>query len=163
MSEPNPYQSPSTASASTTSNEELKQTSVLLVILLQFITLGFYVPYWYTSRRKVLNRLGGDEINLGLCIAVFVLHFFYLFTPAPQPDAVLSFSVFYWIVLLSYAIVNLVLVFKVKDILAANYDNDFSGFLTLFFQILYLQYKINSSELIDEAHQELPANVLGLR
>ena len=163
MSGPNPYQSPSSASASTTSNQQLKKTSVLLAILLQFITLGFYAPYWYTSRRKVLNRLGGDEINLGLCIAAFVLNFFYLFTPTPQPDAVLSFSVFYWIVTLSYAIVYLVLAFKVKDILAANYDNDCSGLLTLFFQFLYLQYKINSSELIDEAHQELPANVLGLR
>jgi len=59
--------------------------------------------------------------------------------------------------------VFITLAFKAMDILDANYDSDFSGILTFFFQFIYLQYKINRSELLDEAHQELPANVLGLR
>jgi len=155
MSGINPYQSPSSASAPT-SSEVLKQTSVLLVILLQFITLGFYAPYWYTSRRKVLNHLGGNEISLGLCIAAFVLTFLYVFTSF-NPD----YLGFVLAVSLSYGIVHLVLAFKAKDILEANYNADFSGIITFFLQIVYLQ--INSSELLDEAQQELPASVLGLR
>ena len=65
---------------------------------------------------------------------------------------------------LAAAIVLLVLAFRAKDIIEANYDSDVSGLITFFFGvIMYLQYKINSSERLDEAHQELPASVIGLR
>ena len=64
---------------------------------------------------------------------------------------------------LAAAIVLLVLAFRAKDIIEANYDSDVSGLITFFFGVMYLQYKINSSERLDEAHQELPASVIGLR
>ena len=142
MSGPNPYQSPSSTSASATSSEELKQTSVLLVILLHCITLGFYAPYWYTSRRKVLNRLGGsNKIPLGLCIALFLLTPFTNVGSIEQEGSSLMF--FYWAMGILNAIVSLVLRFKVQDILKANYEDDFFGLLTFFLGILYLQFKIN--------------------
>ena len=157
MSGINPYESPSSASASTTSSEELKRTRPLVVILLFLVTLGFYGPYWYTSRRKVLNRLAGrNEINLGLCIAAFFSTFVLNITEGMLGDFDVVFR-------LAAAIVLLVLAFRAKDIIEANYDSDVSGLITFFFGVMYLQYKINSSERLDEAHQELPASVIGLR
>ncbi len=148
---------PSSVPISTTSSEELKKTPVLLVILLFVLTLGFYGVYWFTSRRKVLNRLAGrNEINLGLCIAAFFSALALNIAPAMLGD-------FHFVIRLAASIVLLVLTFRVKDILDANYDSDFSGLLTIFFHIFYLQYKINRSERLDEEHQELPASVLGLR
>jgi len=157
MSESVPVQPPSSAPTSTPSSEELKTTNVLLVILLTFVTLGFYGAYWYTSRRKVLNRLAGrNEINQGLCIAAFLSMVVLNIVEG-------TFGYFDMPLRLAGSIVFLVLAFRAKDIIDANYDSDVSGFITLFFGHIYLQYKINSSERLDEAHQELPASVIGLR
>ena len=167
MSEANPYQPPSSdpsfEAASTTSKEQLKKTPVLLVILLVIITLGFYTPYWYTSRRKIFNRLAeSNKIPLGLCIALFLLTPFANAGTIEQDGSSLVF--FYWAISVVWVIVTLVLRYKVQGILEANYEDDFSGLLNFFFSILYLQFKINRlGEARADALQGSSFTGLGLR
>ncbi|MBD1373666.1 DUF4234 domain-containing protein [Hazenella sp. IB182357] len=39
-------------------NSKFEKTSVFFTVMMSFITLGFYVPYWFMTRQKQLNQLG---------------------------------------------------------------------------------------------------------
>ena len=40
---------------------EIKKTSILVVIILTFITGGIYFPIWYLTRREAINQLHSTE------------------------------------------------------------------------------------------------------
>jgi len=120
----------------------LKKRSVLLMILFFILTLAFYVPFWFVSRRKALNRLNPRyQVSLVLCILLFVIHAASLFVSGSQET----------VINLAWITVVLVLAFRVKAILNStrfNRREEVSDVLTFFLHIFYLQYKINQ---LDEA------------
>ena len=70
----NPYRPASSSPSANAQQLELRKTSVLLVILLLYVTGRYFVPYWYVSRRRAFNSLAGyDAIRLWPCILGFVL------------------------------------------------------------------------------------------
>ena len=131
----------------------LKKRSVLLMILFSALTLGFYFPFWFLTRRESLNRLSrGKEISFGMCIAILVMASLslLLFTGTGQQLPSYMLDVGTWIT-------TLVLSFRVKDILNDTLlkhrkeqapiflapQEEVAGIFTFFFTIFYLQYKIN--------------------
>ncbi len=132
------------------STRSLKHTNVIVVILLTFVTLGFYVPIWFLRRRKGLNSLDSPRAvgTMGPVILIG-LQAIYVFLPQHSSRE----TVVGWAVLIT----DLVLAFRVRFILADHLASKLRGslhasaasisnpssFLTFFFQIWYLQYKIN--------------------
>ena len=137
----------------------LKKRSVLLMLAFSLITFGFYMPFWFVSRRKALNQLNPRyQVSLSLCILLFAAH-------------TTSFLVSEGVVItteLAFAIIYLVLAFRVKDILnstlfkqrkepvpsLAHQVEVLVVTQTLFLGIFYLQYKINRLPARQELEQE---------
>jgi len=142
----------------------LKRRSVVLMILLTVVTLGFYYPVWFLRRRAALNSLDSprklEAWPFLLLLAYWIGMIAVSFAAGDQPTevafgpgaaAVLS------LVRIAVGIVTLVQCFYIKDILedhlAGPEDAISSGLLsdsvqlsralTFFFQIFYLQYAIN--------------------
>jgi len=147
------------------SNTELKKTSVVLLIFLTIITFGIYYPVWFLRKRNGVNNLQSKE-KLGsgvfvFSIAVFSISLFVTLLSGAmeglaeglgEMDFMLiakgldSFS----IILDSVAgITLLVQCFKVRRIFNEHFNThlqrgiSFAGAATFFFQIYYLQYKMN--------------------
>lgn len=144
----NPYRPPSSALFTNARHPKLKETSVLLVFLLPYLTGGYYVPYWYVTRRTALNDLAGhDAVRLWPCIlgvglqSLYVTLLFVRASGVAFPDA----QAYETASLLTYSVVFLALAFRVKAILEDSYGQDLSVLWTLFFRIAYLQYKINEA------------------
>ncbi len=139
----------------------LKKRSVLLMILFSIITFGFYMPFWFVSGRKALNQLNPRyQVSLSLCILLFAAN-------------AVSFLVSEAVVItteLAFAIIYLILAFRVKNILnstlfkqrkepvpsLAHQEEVLVVTQTLFLGIFYLQYKINRLPAGQELEQESP-------
>jgi hypothetical protein len=151
-----------------TINQDVKKTPVILTIIFTFITGGIYYPCWFLTRRDQINALHSQEkIGKGVFIFGIVIFSISLFLAlvsgflegmgeelgtaeflamakgVDTVDTLLSLVV---------GITLLVQCFKVRRIFR-NHLNDhlgrnisFSGLATFFFQIYYLQYKINRFE-----------------
>lgn len=144
--------------------DKVKKTSVIFIIFCNIITLGFYTPYWFFTRRAQINRLRPRNINmlcssdeLGKDIFIFLTAAYFLSTAAYFLSTVST--IFYdtnevmealWFV--SLCAVHLTLFmqcFKIRDIFISHFARNpeeskrFSALATLLFGILYLQYKIN--------------------
>lgn len=134
------------------STPELKKTNVLLLIFLTFITFGIYSPIWFLKRRKAINNLHSKK-KLGSAVFIFIivvqsiglLYFFIALTgemPEMSREAERGIDVL-------IAIPLLVQSFKVRRIFHDHFSIYFkggprlSGLATWFFQIFYLQHKIN--------------------
>ena len=142
-----------------------KKTPVFLTILYRLITLGIYTPCWFITRCDQINELNSKErLNKGPFVFVIVIAcicFFLSFvsgfvqgfygefinlealTIVNRLDAgVMCLSWIAWIILVVQR-------FKVKRIFIDHFnkhlgeDAIFCGFATFFFNIHYLQYKIN--------------------
>lgn len=141
---------------------EIKKTSVLVVIILTFITGGIYFPIWYLTRREAINQLNSSEkLGKGIFIAgivvfslVLVNSFYsaFLNLDAIQAGAVVQVTIADLIANIASLIILIPLIyqtFKVKRILIDHYNNHlqkditFSNIMTLLFLNIYLQYKIN--------------------
>ena len=125
----------------------LKQSSVIAVVLLSFLTGGIYTSIWYLRRRKGLNSLDSST-KMGVTgpLILLVLTTIYLIIP---PDSIGS-----TIELLAVAITNIVMAFRVRwmivDHLAAKITTVVSlsgslqsqyspsSILTFFLNIYYL-------------------------
>jgi hypothetical protein len=146
-------------------NQDVKKTPVILTIIFTFITAGIYCSCWFLTRRDQINTLHSQEkIGKGVFIFGIVIFSISLFLAVvsgflegmgeelgtaeflAMAKGIDAFDRFLSFV----AIMTLVLqCFKVRRIFQ-NHFNDhlgknisFSGFATFFFQIYYLQYKIN--------------------
>ncbi len=149
-------------------NQDIKKTPVILTIFFTIITAGIYHPCWFLTRREQINELHSDE-KLGKDFFIFGIVIFSIslflacvigvlegmgevlgsvefLAMAEAVDAIDSF--------LSLVVVIILLVqcFKVRRIFRNHFNEHlgrniyFSGLLTFFFQIHYLQYKINRFE-----------------
>ena len=159
-SEQNPY-SPPEADLQTinTSNliENIPRFSAWGVFGLTVITFGIYYVYWLFTRTKILNKVIDDKISMGLAYTVIGLlsvNFTLSFMSGMDPgntDLVLASN----LVNLAYAIANLFWVFtfrnRIHQITNADKEQGYwlGGIMTFFFQVIYLQYKIN--EYIDNS------------
>jgi hypothetical protein len=116
------------------------------MILLTLVTLGLYVPYWFLSRRRALNRMTGEDDNLDyLTFAVAATHAFrfgFGFYAGLSSEASALPGVVR-VVDFASGILTIVLGFRVKSILEANHPEPLSALGTFFLSIFYLQYKIN--------------------
>ena len=145
--EVNPYRPPQPTPP--TVEAGLKKTPVLLVILFAVVTCGIYVPFWYWSRRHALNQMAPERGITGLCTAVFILLVASSLVPfafaMEEGSAELAPEqrMFPQLLNLAYVIILLVLGFRVKGILEANYPDRISGVGVFFLNLYYLQYKIN--------------------
>lgn len=129
----------------------LKRTSVVLAVLLQFVTGGLYLPYWFLSRRKALKDFEQIPQWAGIVFLLWALGLIVLqvvMAGAPSESATPLLLVYQ----LLGAILGLFLAFRTRSILEGIFRNDVSGILTFFFSAFYLQYKINRAE--EDAPQE---------
>jgi hypothetical protein len=157
----NPY-APPTAAVADPSRVLLKKRSVILMIVLTLLTLGFYLPIWFLRRREALNQLDSPRklqvwpfaAVIAVMAADLVVNIVIL---VQGPDAVLPEVVFILgLARLGFGINLVVQCFKTKDILEDHLAGPadgivtmftervkLSGLMTFFFQPLYLQYIIN--------------------
>jgi hypothetical protein len=142
----------------------IQKTSVLLLLLLNTVTCGIYYPIWFLRKRNELNNLNsGEKLNSSVFIVAIVLFSTNLllaimtgflegigesiqhrdlFVVAKTLD---RFSRFLHLVA---AIALLMQCFRVRRILADHFKGiSFSAVGTFFFQIFYLQYKINRLQI----------------
>jgi hypothetical protein len=146
--------------------------SVVVVILLTFITCGVYAPIWFLQRRAFLNALDSSEkkISDGLVISALVAWSISLVITLVAIVAILGeFDEGFWAWsspmdgidrLISFAggIMLLMLSFRAKNRIAQHmlrmgHHVPMSGLATFLLQIYYLQYKINQlPEQVDVAH-----------
>ena len=146
--------------------------SVVVVVLLTFITCGVYSPIWFLQRRAFLNALDSSEkkISDGLVISALVvwslslvITIFALITiftgfneglaapssPLDGLDRLLSFAGGVMLLMLSFRAKNRI----AQHMLRTGHHVPMSGLATFFLQIYYLQYKINQlPEQVDVAH-----------
>ena len=144
----------------------LRRTSVLLLIFLTFVTVAIYYPVWFLRRRRALNGLRSrDKLNTGVFVVAIVLFSVGLllmlmawalegFGEGLGRGDLLAVSKglegFAQFLNLVAGIALLIQSFKVRRMLtehlAAHTGQpvSISGLGTFFFQILYLQYKINA-------------------
>jgi predicted Zn finger-like uncharacterized protein len=133
---------------------ELKKTSVILMLFLTAITLGIYYPIWCLKRKKEINNLQSKE-KLGSGVFVFAIVAYSLTLLSGLISGFLEGltggrSAFQNFLDLAFNILNLVVgisllvrCFKIRRILQEHFNKSLSAVATFFFQIYYLQYKIN--------------------
>ena len=161
----NPYAPPTAQVATPASTESgLKRRSVVVMLLLLFLTLGIYYPLWFFRRRPGLNRLDSPR-KLALWPPVLFAVYFALEvvltllsgdqTPAQAFGS--GVGIVMPMLQLSTGILMIVQCFAIKDIIEdhAQGPDDagdaglfkpqvkLSGLMTFFFSIFYLQYAIN--------------------
>jgi Domain of unknown function (DUF4234) len=155
----NPYAPPKSnveVSSHVTTVEAFPRFSAWWVLLLTVATVGIYPLYWLYTRTRILNCiLPSRAIPIGLAVAAAGLLAADCaggFVKGIYPDdlAVRAMST---VIGLSLNVVNLVWVFMLRNRLNEHFVSHrgdrywLGGVLTFFFQVLYLQYKLN--QLID--------------
>lgn len=156
--EQNPYSPPeANLQADNTGHkiENFPRFSAWAVFGLTIITLGIYYPYWLFTRTRILNRIHENKISCALVnvvIGLFIVNLVLSYISGMNPqDEDLNLSAN--LINILYAITNLYWVFsfrnRIHQITGADKESGFwlGGILTFFFQVIYLQYKIN--EYID--------------
>jgi len=154
-----------TISSFSQSGSELKKMSVLLLIFLTVITVGIFSPVWFLKRRNEINNLQAKE-KLGTGVFVFAIVVFSISLLVTLMSGAMEglaeglgemnllltakgLDLFSRILDLVAGITLLVQCFKVRRIFNEHFNThlqrgiSFSGVATFFFQIFYLQYKIN--------------------
>jgi len=147
------------------SGQELKKTSVILLIFLIGITASIYYPVWFLTRRNAINNLQAKE-KLGKGVFVFALVVVSISLLVYFMSGVMEglaeglgemnllltakgLDLFSRILIWVAGILLWVQCFKVRRIFDEHFNThlqrgiSFSRIATFFFQILYLQYKIN--------------------
>lgn len=139
-----------------------EKMSVPLLVLVA-VTVGVYYPIWFLQRRNALNKLRSKEkIGSGVFIFAIVtisIGFFVAIlsgvVEGTGSSAGKGLANIEKILPLIVGIPMLIQCFKVRQILHEHFNSNLqvgetlSGVATFFFQLYYLQYKINS--FIDEA------------
>jgi len=142
--------------------DSFQKQSVLAVIGLVIITFGFYFPFWLRRQTKVINlsfpsdKIGMWFFPLSICFTIssFAMNI---------PSVIMGDNSIIWLVdniidVIDGAII-LVWAFKLRNrmnlLLRAKGGTElwFNGPATIFFTIIYLQYKINKIKDIGDVPQ----------
>ncbi|HRZ86006.1 MAG TPA: DUF4234 domain-containing protein [Candidatus Paceibacterota bacterium] len=144
----------------------LKKKNVFVLILLSIITLGIYPNIWYIKRQSELNQLNNDFkinrffVSIPLLLVIFILLLVlvgFLAGSTIWKDSVgnnfpIGFIIWFFLILfLSFIFILFYFILipfkfrKVLNLLLVNKGSyvRLSGFLTLVFNVFYLQYEIN--------------------
>jgi hypothetical protein len=143
----------------------IKKTNLLLMIFFTFISCGFYLPWWFISRRQSLNTLQScEKTSLWYVIAIGVFYtlpicfdiFIEVFYDAEETlglnnvsDTISTIQTLS--ALSSFLFLSLVIMecFKIRKMLKYHIyrcrgeEIRLSGLLIVTFHIFYIQYKIN--------------------
>jgi hypothetical protein len=143
--------------------------SLVVMIVLMIVTLGFYHPVWFLRRRNALNHLDSPVTLAAWPFLVYLAYLVFVFVIAlatvDVPSAQLSgLNLVMSIIRLAVGILVIVQAFRVKRILEDHLAGPgdtvtreigqqpvlLSGILTFFLSIFYLQYVINHYVLPSE-------------
>lgn len=148
----NPYAAPEVEVVTVENNVDiLKRSSVVATILLSIVTLGIYYIYWLYTRTASINMVCQNKISNGfiiLAIISFVASFCSGFAQGLYPESQ-QIEMATAIINIVATIISIVWLFSVRSRLndmtfSKRGDTNWAGpILTFFFQIYYLQYKIN--------------------
>ncbi len=135
---------------------ELPRKNLALVIILSLVTFATYIGFWFLKRKDAFNNFGKHHVpfNLWIVATIFLVislvHFIignFIFTP---------FGLVYiesYNIILTYLFIALLYysIFRIKDVLEREYHHlELNKYLTFFFHIWYIQYKINQMHDYDE-------------
>jgi len=166
--ESNPYSTPESELSTVTEADiadllhDFPRISAWAVLGLAIITLGTYYVWWMYSRTRIINR--NSDYSISKFPVYFVLFFLVLnlgssiFSALDPYDVnlamgtnitniVYTISSIYWM----FVVRNRIHQITRADVLNGCY---MGGILTFFFQVLYMQYKIN---VYKDAHTQLSA------
>lgn len=139
--------------------EVFERFSTWYVVGLSIITLSLYIPYWFYTRSKCLNKVAYHQMSYGFMWTVVILYlitFVIGFAPIifvglePYIGESNPNMKMFPLVDLTANILVIVWAFKFRNRLHETFSSEGFGIgiiLTFFFQNMYLQYKLN--ELID--------------
>lgn len=130
----------------------LRKTSVPLIVLLSLITMGVYYPVWFILQMDSFNAMNSKvKLKKGAFITVIIL--FVLSVAAAfasiglegnsDADSARALDLMSRFFNIAGGLILLVESFRVKKILSEHFNAKLSGIATFFFNVLYLQYKIN--------------------
>lgn len=140
--------------------ERLPQTSVLLTVILSFLTAGIYQPLWFLTRLKSFNRLNSREklapgIFIAILIAFAAALVIEMLTPWVRARGadVSNLANLASACVIAGGLAQVVQAFKARRILEGHLNARsgelfaqpvaLNGVAVFFFNIWYLQYKIN--------------------
>lgn len=130
------------------------------VLGLTIVTLGLYYIYWLFTRTKIINQVHSDKIPAGVVstvLGLLLINIIVSFYSGMYPEN-LDYQLYANLSSIAYSLSNLYWVFSVRNRIhqmsQAEKQGGFwlSGIMTFFFQVLYMQYKIN--EYIDTHSSE---------
>ena len=148
--------------------ESFPRFSAWYVFGLIILTLSLYIAYWLFTRTRTLNKLSANKISTLFCYVTMAFFLLSLATAFGEVALALTadtlegstvsrnYAIFSNLISFISNILMLVWVFKFRNRLADNVIGGLSGraavgpVMTFFFQVIYLQYKIN--ERIDAVH-----------
>lgn len=134
------------------------KNSIVKIIFLTFITLFIYYPIWFLKVRKTINKLKSKKkigsivptIVLSMTVAYIIISFLEGFMEGFNPDNIYNVYLANIPDYLNYLLIAgdiclFVLCFKIRRILLDHYAEriSISILATFFFQIFYLQHKLN--------------------
>lgn len=151
--------------------EEFPKIKAIYAVLLTIITSGIYIPYWFLSRRKNLERcqikLPYVAIKVTLLLSVFsILESFwsaFVFQGGdllPYSDSILllplrpGHSFLPQLSFLLFWTINLVSVFKVRKAFIGLAEKPVNVFWTFILNVSYLQHITNQHSLVDQKKRE---------
>ena len=140
----------------TQSSQNIKKTNAVGVFLLCSLLSAIYIPFWFLNRRDGINSLQSNEkigkIGFYLIYVSMGLYFIFVIlnSAGVRNDGLMVTILLSFLILGLIGILNIwVQSFKVRRILDYQFNHlmkrniKFSGLLTFFFTVIYLQYKIN--------------------
>lgn len=154
--------------------EEFPKIKAIYAVLLTIITSGIYIPYWFLSRRKNLERcqikLPYVAIKVALLLSVFsILEPFWTFYSItfqreellPYSNSILllplrpGHSFLPQLSFLLFWTINLVSAFKVRKSFMGFSKKPVNGFWTFILNVSYLQHITNQHSLVVQEKREV--------
>lgn len=154
--------------------EEFPKIKAIYAVLLTIITSGIYIPYWFLSRRKNLERcqikLPYVAIKVTLLLSVFsILEPFWTFYSItfqreellPYSNSILllplrpGHSFLPQLSFLLFWTINLVSAFKVRKVFMGFSKKPVNGFWTFILNVSYLQHITNQHSLVVQEKREV--------
>jgi len=144
------------------SDPSLIKMDIILLIFLTIITFGLFVEIWFLIQRPKLNRLKSSK-KLGIsiliiCLLLYLSALILAVFSVIVPGFLLSedLDLLSDLLILTASVLLILQRFKVRHILYNHCNNYLQqnlympGLLVLFFDIFYLQYKINRLDFCKE-------------
>ena len=130
--------------------EKLGKQGVFWFVVLSFITLGFYMVYWFYKNKDAFNKLKSkveiEAWHLHALLVAFVLYWIFTIPSVLQLSYGMGglnnalsqlFDIVSGVLMIVYA-------FRIRRMMLDNFKGfDMHWFWTLIFNIFYVQYKVN--------------------